>query len=68
MIVDRQGRRFRKLRLSLTAACNYTCIYCVPHGKRLIKRADELESAQFIRAVRLLQLATGIEAVRITGG
>ena len=23
MIVDRQGRRFRNLRVSLTAACNY---------------------------------------------
>lgn len=68
MIVDRQGRRFRKLRLSLTAACNYTCTYCVPNGKRLMKRADELEAAQFIRAVQLLQAATGIEAVRITGG
>ena len=36
MIVDRQGRRFRNLRISLTAACNYACTYCVPDGKRLV--------------------------------
>ena len=45
MIVDRQGRRFRNLRVSLTAACNYACTYCVPDGKRLVERSP--------RAVRL---------------
>ena len=35
LIVDRQGRSFRNLRISLTAACNYACTYCVPDGKRL---------------------------------
>ena len=42
MIVDVQGRRFRNLRVSLTAACNYACGYCVPNGKRLIAAQDEL--------------------------
>ena len=41
MIVDRQGRRFRNLRISLTAACNYACTYCVPDGKRLVAAQDE---------------------------
>ena len=39
MIVDAQGRRFRNLRVSLTAACNYACEYCVPNGKRLVAAA-----------------------------
>ena len=42
MIVDRQGRRFRNLRISLTAACNYACTYCVPDGKRLVAAQDEI--------------------------
>ena len=40
MIVDRQGRRFRNLRVSLTSACNYACTYCVPDGKRLVAAQD----------------------------
>ena len=42
LIVDRQGRSFRNLRISLTAACNYACTYCVPDGKRLQAAAYEL--------------------------
>ena len=44
MIVDRQGRRFRNLRISLTSACNYACTYCVPNGKRLVAAQDELSA------------------------
>jgi len=68
MIVDAQGRRFRNLRVSLTAACNYACEYCVPNGKRLIAAEDELSADRMIRAVELLVAAAGIEKVRITGG
>ena len=68
MIVDAQGRRFRNLRVSLTAACNYACEYCVPNGKRLVAAEDELSAAQMIRAVELLVAAAGIEKLRITGG
>jgi cyclic pyranopterin phosphate synthase len=68
MIVDRFGRRFRNLRLSLTAACNYACTYCVPDGKRLQPAAHELSSDALIYAIGLLVDAAGIEQVRITGG
>jgi GTP 3',8-cyclase len=68
VIVDGQGRRFRNLRVSLTAACNYACDYCVPNGKRLIAAQDELSADQMIRAVSLLIAAAGIEKLRITGG
>jgi cyclic pyranopterin phosphate synthase len=68
MIVDAQGRRFRNLRVSLTAACNYACDYCVPNGKRLIAAEDELSADRMIRAVELLVAAAGIEKLRITGG
>lgn len=68
MIVDRQGRRFRNLRISLTAACNYACTYCVPNGKRLVAAQDELSADAMARAVAYLVEAAGIERLRITGG
>ncbi len=68
MIVDRQGRRFRNLRVSLTAACNYACTYCVPDGKRLVAAQDELSAQSLVRGVAYLIEAAGIERLRITGG
>jgi GTP 3',8-cyclase len=68
MIVDALGRRFRNLRVSLTAACNYACTYCVPDGKRLQPAAQELSADELVYAVRLLIDAAGIEKLRITGG
>jgi GTP 3',8-cyclase len=68
MIVDRQGRRFRNLRISLTAACNYACTYCVPDGKRLVAAQNELSAEQMARGVEYLIEAAGIERLRITGG
>ncbi|MCY1290971.1 GTP 3',8-cyclase [compost metagenome] len=68
MIVDLQGRRFRNLRVSLTAACNYACTYCVPDGKRLVAAQDELSAEALVRGVAYLIEAAGIERLRITGG
>jgi cyclic pyranopterin phosphate synthase len=68
LIVDALGRRFRNLRVSLTAACNYACSYCVPDGKRLQAAERELSALQLVRAVELLIEAAGIEKVRLTGG
>jgi cyclic pyranopterin phosphate synthase len=68
MIVDHQGRRFRNLRISLTAACNYACTYCVPDGKRLVAAQDELSAEAMVRGVAYLIEAAGIERLRITGG
>lgn len=68
MIVDRQGRRFRNLRISLTSACNYACTYCVPDGKRLVAAQNELSADAMVRGVAYLIEAAGIERLRITGG
>lgn len=68
MIVDKQGRRFQNLRVSLTAACNYACTYCVPNGQRLQPAAHELDGVQLLQAVGLLIDAGGISKLRITGG
>ena len=69
MIVDRQGRRFRNLRISLTSACNYACTYCVPDGKRLVAAQDELSAEAMARGVAYLIEAAGIERLLgIAGG
>ena len=68
MIVDAQGRRFRNLRVSLTAACNYACTYCVPNGRRLQAAVAELGAGDLLRIVRLLVDVAGIDKLRITGG
>ena len=68
MIVDALGRRFRNLRISLTAACNYACSYCVPDGKRLQAAQQELDAEELLYATELLIDTAGIDKVRITGG
>ena len=68
MIVDRMGRSFRNLRVSLTAACNYACSYCVPNGKRLLRARDELDARTLLHAVELLRDVAGIDRLRVTGG
>lgn len=67
-IFDAQGRAFRNLRVSLTAACNYACTYCVPDGKQLHRARHELDLAGFLRLVDWLIAEAGIERLRITGG
>ena len=68
MIIDRFGRQFQNLRVSLTAACNYACTYCVPDGKKLQPANAELDGERLLEAVRLLIDGAGIEKLRITGG
>ena len=68
MIVDSKGRRFRNLRVSLTAACNYACTYCVPNGRKLMAARDELGVDELRRATQLLIEVAGIDKLRITGG
>ena len=68
MYQDPYQRRYRKLRVSLTAACNYACTYCVPDGKKLLKAKHEMSVEQFIQAVSLIVESAGIEQLRITGG
>ena len=68
MISDRFGRNFRNLRVSLTAACNYACTYCVPNGKRLLAAADEMSGEETIKAISLLIKGAGITKIRLTGG
>ena len=68
MIVDPFGRQFKNLRVSLTAACNYACTYCVPHGEKRHSAKYELNDQQLIRSVELIRQLTQVDKLRITGG
>ncbi len=67
-IVDAQGRRLHNLRVSLTTACNYACIYCVPDGKRLHPNKNALPLAKLLLAVEYLKQVNDLRTLRITGG
>ena len=58
---------FDTLRLSMTAACNYACHYCVPAGAPLRRMPGELEGEVLADCVRLLG-KVGIRRLRLTGG
>jgi len=68
VILDKKGRRFRNLRVSITAACNYACTYCVPNGQRLQPARNELSVDALVKGVRYLMDVAGIDRLRITGG
>src|SRR5690606_8840978 len=66
-LVDRFGRSFPYLRLSLTEACNYRCSYCLPDGYR----ADGLPAFIGLDEIRRLVrafAARGMSKIRLTGG
>lgn len=79
MITDSTGRRFKKLRISLTHECNYACVYCAYGQRPDLKDAPDLfhgdsgikkllPSSELIEIVRKLHSELQFEKVRLTGG
>lgn len=66
-LTDAHGRTMRKLRLSVTEACQFRCFYCMPEGSPQIRREGMLDAAGYARLVRILAEG-GIRQVRVTGG
>jgi len=66
-IRDLHGRAFRKLRLSLTEACQFHCFYCMPHPSQAVIQADFLDADGYAAIVRAL-VPCGLRDVRLTGG
>jgi cyclic pyranopterin phosphate synthase len=66
-LVDRFGRSFPYLRLSLTEACNYRCSYCLPDGYHAEGRSRFLDLGEIRRLVRAFA-ALGMSKIRLTGG
>lgn len=66
-LVDRHGRRKRKLRLSLTDRCNFRCRYCMPEQPQWLPKKQLLSRTELAQLAGLM-VDSGIEQIRITGG
>jgi cyclic pyranopterin phosphate synthase len=64
---DAAGRTFRKLRLSLTEACQFQCFYCMPHPSQAVIQPGFLDADGYASIVRGL-VPCGLRSVRLTGG
>jgi GTP 3',8-cyclase len=68
-LVDGKGRVARKLRVSLTDRCNFSCLFCMPqHGSvKWLPRADLLTFEEIEHLTRLF-VSLGVRKIRLTGG
>lgn len=68
-LVDGKGRVARKLRVSVTDRCNFSCLFCMPEKSSLhwIEERDVISFNEITRLSRVLA-ALGIESIRVTGG
>jgi cyclic pyranopterin phosphate synthase len=64
---DPYGRTMRKLRISLTDACNFRCFYCMPKNVKFQPKEHFLSSKQ-IYAITKELVNLGIEELRLSGG
>ncbi len=67
MLKDSYGRIMSKLRLSVTDACNYRCIFCMPNNPNFFNTRNLLTVSEIDRLIKLFS-AMGINEVKITGG
>ncbi len=66
-MIDKHGRRMRKLRISLLDACNLRCLYCMPEHPTFMPQKDWASAEDLAYITRNL-VSMGIEEVRLTGG
>ncbi|GAB4408511.1 MAG: GTP 3',8-cyclase MoaA [Anaerolineae bacterium] len=71
-LLDRLGRPFRDLRISVTDRCNFRCAYCMPeqvYGEhyRFLPKGDLLTFEEIVRVARLM-IGLGARKIRLTGG
>jgi len=66
-LVDKHGRRMRKLRISLLDACNLRCLYCMPEHPTFMPKKDWASAKDLVRISSNL-VSLGIEEIRLTGG
>lgn len=66
-LTDTYGRRIRKLRLSVTDACNLRCHYCMPADATFMDERRLLAPLEYLEVVEEL-CGFGLEEIRLTGG
>ncbi len=70
--IDRLGRRFADLRVSVTDRCNFRCPYCMPRevfgpGYEFLPRSAILSFEEIVRLARVFA-RLGLRKLRLTGG
>lgn len=65
-LLDAHQRTIRDLRISLTAACNFRCFYCLPQGSR--HGVSPTLAISEISRLAAVFVSLGIEKIRLTGG
>lgn len=83
MIIDKYGRKFEKLRVSLINDCNFSCIYCVGEdiglsGKKntasispefsIGNGKEKLKTADFVKLISAMHSILNLKSIRLTGG
>lgn len=66
-VMDKLGRTFKKLRISVTSSCNFHCEYCVPEGKDHPKSLSLPPEKLADIALKINEIAP-LASIRITGG
>jgi cyclic pyranopterin phosphate synthase len=64
---DSYGRRINYLRISLTDACNYRCVYCMPEHMKFRPRHELMSDEEILFLVRVAA-SLGVNKIRLTGG
>ena len=67
-IIDRFGRTFNYLRISLNEQCNLRCIYCMPEEGINFRSKDKLLTTEEIFKLIYLTSQMGVSKIRFTGG
>ena len=68
VLVDGHGRYLRSLRISVTDACQFRCLYCMPSENMTFLPARQLLSVGEIERVARLFVQLGVANIRLTGG
>jgi GTP 3',8-cyclase len=68
LLIDGHGRLLRSLRISVTDACQFRCLYCMPSEQMTFLPARELLSIDEIERLSRLFVQLGIRNIRLTGG
>ena len=68
LIIDKFGRKFNYLRISVIENCNLRCVYCMPEkGIDFQPKANLLKREEIIRIINIAA-RMGITKIRYTGG
>jgi cyclic pyranopterin phosphate synthase len=67
LLTDQFGRHLHYLRVSLTDACNFRCVYCMPENIRFKNKKELMQNEELLLLTRAF-VDLGVDKIRLTGG